>query len=88
MSDIVVHVQINGRQPNKVTVPTVMKASDFISELVGELQLPLADEKAGRVNWVLATKLQAACWSQAKRSRRWRYSALRGQQRSFRGRIQ
>ena len=53
MSDIAIHIQVNDGDRQRVTVPSEMKASDFLKELVEGLNLPSTNGNGRRLNWKL-----------------------------------
>jgi hypothetical protein len=56
MSDIAIHVEVDDGKPEKVTVSSDMKASEFLSELVEGLHLPSSNGNGRALQWVLIDK--------------------------------
>jgi hypothetical protein len=56
MSDIAIQVEVDDGKPEKVTVPSDMKASEFLNELVEGLHLPRSNGNGRGVQWMLIDK--------------------------------
>jgi ribosomal protein L40E len=56
MSDIAIHVEVDDGKPEKVTVPSDMKASEFLNELVEGLHLPSSNGNGRGLQWTLIDK--------------------------------
>ena len=56
MPDIKIRIHTQGGESHSIQTPADMRAKDFLTELVGELDLPTQDAEGHRVSWVLDDK--------------------------------
>jgi hypothetical protein len=56
MPDIKIRVHTQGGESHSIQAPTDMRAKDFLSELIGELNLPMQDAENHQVSWALDDK--------------------------------
>jgi len=56
MPDIKIRVHTQGGESHSIQTPTDMRTKDFLSELIGELNLPMQDAENHQVSWVLDDK--------------------------------
>src|SRR6266404_318577 len=57
MSDIAIHILLDEGQRERVTVPSEMKASDFLKELLEGLNLRTANGNGNQLDWKLTDKI-------------------------------